>query len=490
MAFRSLRVFFLKRGGGHIKTTIKTRWLRNIFLATIIILAVFAGVLMYSIYMRYDHAAEMTLKSCDTDVADTYFSYYFNEDNRTFYEAAATFAENYEYREKIEIWVIDKESNPLVSSGGYDVSNYSDMPDYYDALNNPDNKSVKRSRTEWNEPIMAMSYILRNTKGENCGAVRYIVSLKELNRQMYLIFLALLIGLLFIGALMFNSGYYFVSSIVNPVKVLNQTAKNIAKGDFSARISISHSDDEIGELCDTINNMAEQIGEIDNMKNSFISTVSHEIRTPLTAIKGWSETLLSLDNGNDELMKKGLDIITAETTRLSGMVEDLLDFSRMQSGKLTIKSGVVDIIAEVQQAYIMYQPKAQKEGKQLFLELLSSQESFVFGDADRICQVFINILDNAVKYTEKGGKIVIKVENSEKYVKISFSDNGCGISKSDLLHVKEKFYKANNEKHGTGIGLAVVDEIIKLHNGKLNINSRVGAGTVVEVLLPTYNKED
>ena len=168
------------------------------------------------------------------------------------------------------------------------------------------------------------------------------------------------------------------------------------------------------------------------------------------------------------------------------MVEELLDFSRMQSGKLKMKNGVVDIIAEIQQAYLMYRPKAEKEGKTLLLVLPKNEESFVDGDSDRICQVFINILDNAVKYTETNGKIIIKVENLKKYVKISFSDNGCGISKSDLQHVKEKFYKANNEKHGTGIGLAVVDEIIKLHNGLFRIDSTENKGTTVEVMFPLH----
>lgn len=473
-----------------IKKTIKARWLRNIFFATVLILTIISGILMYSIYLRYNHAAEMTLRSCDTNVADTYFGYYYSLDSKDFSEAAVNFAENYEYRDKIEIWVIDKNGNPLVSSGGYDVSEFADMPDYYEALNSENGISIKKSRTAWHEPVMAMSYILRNFQGENCGAVRYLVSLKDVNKQLYLIFAAVVFGVFLISLLMFNSGYYFVSSIVNPVKVVNQTAKKIAKGDFSARISIPHTDDEIGELCETINNMAEQIGEIDNMKNSFISTVSHEIRTPLTAIKGWSETLSSIAESDDEVMKKGLEIITSETTRLAGMVEELLDFSRMQSGKLQMKVGIVDIIAEIQQAFLMYRPKAESEGKKVILNLCETENSFVLGDSDRICQVFINILDNSVKYTERGGKIIISVENSENYVKISFSDNGCGISENDLLHVKEKFYKANNDKHGTGIGLAVVDEIIKLHNGIFEIESTQGAGTKVEVMLPVYKKED
>ncbi len=470
-----------------IKRTIKARWLRNIFIVTVVILVVISGILAYSVYQRYNHAAQMTLKSCDTDVADTYFSYYYPLDSKTFSEAAANFVENYEYRDKIEIWVIDKSGNPLVSSGGYEIGEYTEMPDYYEALNSENKTAVKRCRTFWGEPVMAMSYILRDSSGENCGAVRYLVSLRDVNLQYYLIIGTIIAGVFLIAMLMFNSGYYFVSSIVNPVKVVNQTAKRIAKGDFSARISIPHTDDEIGELCDTINDMARQLGQMDEMKNSFISTVSHEIRTPLTAIKGWSETLSSsAEKSEDEVLKRGLEIITSETGRLSSMVEELLDFSRMQSGKLKMKNGVVDIIAEVQQAYLMYRPKAEKEGKTLRLVLPKNEESFVDGDSDRICQVFINILDNAVKYTETNGKIIIKVENLKKYVKISFIDNGCGISKSDLQHVKEKFYKANNEKHGTGIGLAVVDEIIKLHNGLFRIDSTENKGTTVEVMFPLH----
>lgn len=474
-----------------MKNTIKGRWFKKIFVLTALILVLISGILVYSIHMRYYHAAEMTLKTCDTDVADAYFGYYYSSDEKVFSEVAASFVENYEYRDKIEVWVIDKNGNPIVSSGGNDVSKVSEMPDYYEALNSLEKKSIKKCRTLRGESTMAMSYILKNQAGKNCGAVRYLVSLKDLNRQLYLVCGAIVSAVALIIMLMFNSGYYFVASIVNPVKVIGETAKKIAKGDFSARIHISHSDDEIGELCDTINDMAEQIGETDNMKNNFISTVSHEIRTPLTAIKGWGETLSSLaSQSENDVMKKGLDVILVETERLSGMVEELLDFSRIQSGRLQIKNGVVDIIAEVQQAYLMYKPKAEKEEKSLELFLPENEESFVLGDSDRICQVFINILDNAVKYTEAGEKIVISVENEKNYVKITFSDNGCGISKSDLCHVKEKFYKANNEKHGTGIGLAVVDEIIKLHNGTFKIESTEKVGTTVEVKLLKYKKED
>lgn len=430
------------------------------------------------------------MKTRVSDTVDNFFESYQKSEKNDFYSGAARFVENFTHRNAMDVWVIDENGTPLLSSGGYEVTSYDDMPDYFAALRSQDGMCVIRTKMPWNESVMALSYILTDSEGVNYGAVRYLVSLEDINRQIalmgILLFVSYILILMFIG----NTGAYFVDSIVNPVKKINVTAKRIASGDFSARIDSYHEDDEIGELCDTINEMAEQIGEADKMKNDFISTVSHEIRTPLTAIKGWGETLMTLDEDDGELMKKGLGVIIKETSRLSFMVEELLDFSRMQNGSLKMKNAAVDVIAEVQQAYLVYKQKAESENKSLELSFDSQSSFLVMGDSDRICQVFVNILDNAVKYTDSGGKINITVEKSENYVRILFSDNGCGIPEQSLRYVKEKFYKANNKVRGTGIGLAVADEITRMHGGRLNISSEEQKGTEVEVLLPLREKED
>ena len=223
----------LKKLGGVLrKKTIKARWLRNIFLATIVVLIIISVILINSTYLRYDHAAQMTLKSYNTETAGAYFGYYANDES-AFLKAAASYAENYEYRDRTDIWIIDKNGNPIVSSGGYDVSIYDDMPDYYKALSSGDGKAVARTKMSWGEPAMAMSCILKDSNGESFGAVRYIISLKDVNRQFYFVTGIIIVSFLLIIMLMFNTGYYFVLSIVNPVKVINQTAKRIATGDFS-----------------------------------------------------------------------------------------------------------------------------------------------------------------------------------------------------------------------------------------------------------------
>ena len=222
------------------------------------------------------------------------------------------------------------------------------------------------------------------------------------------------------------------------------------------------------------------------MKNDFISSVSHELRTPLTAIKGWGETLEG--GGLDpESFRKGMDVILHETERLSGMVEELLDFSRMQSGRMTMNMQRLDILAELGEAVYMFSERAKNEGKFLLYEepeILSP----VLGDVNRLRQVFVNILDNALKYTDKGGTITVTAAEADGFIQVLISDSGCGIAPEHLPKIKEKFYKANQTVRGSGIGLAVADEIMRLHSGSLEVDSTLGVGTAVTITIPTLEK--
>jgi signal transduction histidine kinase len=254
-------------------------------------------------------------------------------------------------------------------------------------------------------------------------------------------------------------------------------------GDFSVRIQ-SNTDDEIGELCSSINHMADELSSAEAMKNEFISSVSHELRTPLTAIKGWAETLMVDGGENPDTMKKGVGVIVNETERLQQMVEELLDFSRMQNGHFTLQNSNMDILAELGDAVLMYSDKARREQ----IEIIYDEPEMlpiVYGDKNRIRQVFINVIDNALKYSNSGDTVTIKADVKDGRVRVSVKDTGCGIKETDLAKVKTKFYKANHTRRGSGIGLAVADEIIAMHGGKLEIYSAgEGKGTKVTITLP------
>ena len=212
--------------------------------------------------------------------------------------------------------------------------------------------------------------------------------------------------------------------------------------------------------------------------------MSHELRTPLTAIKGWGETLRQGGAADEELMNKGLEVISSEAERLSGIVEELLDFSRMQGGHMTMRFGRMDVLAELEEAVVLFRERAKREDIDL-VYIEGENLSPITGDKDRLKQVFINIIDNAIKYSNAGGRVRIEAVQMGGNVQIVISDSGVGIPKSDLPNIKNKFYKANRTRPGSGIGLALADEIIRRHKGRLEIDSEEGVGTTVTITLPT-----
>ena len=469
-----------------MKSSIKMRWFNNFFITTFFVLLIMACTVVWSLYYRYSTIADKVISSSSTPSVVTYFSE--NSDEKNFRNVAKKFVEDFEYKDQIEIWVIDRYGNVIASSGGFSVvQKKDDWQDYNLALSSSDNKAFCDFKMPSGEKVTAMCHILKDDDGVIYGALRYITSTSDVYNQLILFVFVIILTFAILILLIGNSGLYFVESIVNPVSKICATTREIAKGNFEVRIKNDYND-EIDELCTSINDMALQLSQIDKIKNEFISTVSHEIRTPLTAIKGWGETLSNYSDDKD-LTKKGLEVIIDETDRLSGIVEQLLDFSFIQNKNINLKFDKVDVSALIEKVIDIYKQKTLEEKINISLE--KSDTTFVVsGDENRLMQVFINIIDNAVKYIGNGSDIKISVSKQSDKIRILFCDDGSGIAAKDLMHIKEKFYKANNTVRGTGIGLSVCDEIIKLHGGELNIYSQVGKGTKVEIFLSLYPKEE
>ena len=351
------------------------------------------------------------------------------------------------------------------------------MPDYESALKDKDNFGNWHGSLSSGENVMAVTRVISDKNDIPKGAIRYVVSLEEADRKIFIS----------ICMMCLVSSTYFLRSIVRPVQEITDTAKKIAQGDFNARINKFY-DDEIGDLCDTINYMAGELGTADKMKNDFISSVSHELRTPLTAIKGWAETM-QFDGCRDrKTVEKGISIIVKETERLNGIVEEVLDFSRIQQDRMVLIMDKLDILAELDESVYMLRERANTENKHIVYdepEIIP----IVLGDRNRLRQVFINIIDNALKYSDADGVVTINAEEIDKTVVITIADNGCGIPAEHLPKVKQKFYKANQTVRGSGIGLAVADEIVKLHKGTLDIDSTEGVGTTVTIKIPVLEEE-
>lgn len=393
--------------------------------------------------------------------------------------------ENFDEKDKIELMAINTKGNVVVTSSGFPAPEDINMNDYLQAQQLSSGISYTVYKLENGEKVMSVCSLVPAVATTQFTALKMVTSLERVDSQ--ITYLVTVMTIIFSGIIVIISlsGLYFVKSIVIPVREIGIKARHFATGDFSGRIE-KKNDDEIGQLCDIINGMADELSNAEAMKNEFISSVSHELRTPLTAIKGWSETLNEIDD--PETIRKGLNVITNETERLSQMVEELLDFSRIQNGRFILSKEPTDILAELGEAVLMYRVKVENEGKTLSYnepEMLS----FVYGDRNRLRQVFINIIDNALKYTDEGDAIDVSVYEKDEFIHIIIADSGCGISKTDLPKIKTKFYKANHTRRGSGVGLAVADEIIAMHGGKINISSEENIGTTVEILLPVAPKE-
>ena len=462
--------------------SIASRWLFNVYLP--IVLAVVAlALLLSSVYSSYyiDRVERLAQD----------YTYDFDSlaecDEKTFRSSAVTLTENYAHKASLEVQVIDSSGKVFLSTTGFEPTKAA-MPDYSRALSSKDGYAVWRGKAFGREEVLAGTHMLYDKNGELLGAYRWITSLTAAKRNIatFIIALcALCAAALGISAL---SGLFFIKSIVRPIRDVSNTARRIAAGDLEAKIDIEKND-EIGELCDTINFMASELHQAETMKNDFISSVSHELRTPLTAIRGWGETAKMSVGSDDALVSRGLDVVLSEAERLSGLVEDLLDFSRMQSGRLTVNPVPVEISDPLEAAVDMYVELARQQGIELSYTP-SAMPAVVLGDADRLKQVFVNVIDNAVKYTEKGGLVLVMQTREEGCVRIIVKDTGVGIPAQDIDRVKEKFFKSNKTVRGSGIGLAVADEIIKQHQGLLFLESTEGTGTTVTIVLPLYENTD
>ena len=267
-----------------------------------------------------------------------------------------------------------------------------------------------------------------------------------------------------------------------PLRELTDLCKRISDGGYGLQTPGAPGG-EIGELTDAINHMSAKICEYEKVQSEFISSVSHELRTPLTAITGWSETML-FDEEISGTSRRGLEIIGREAGRLTNMVNDLLEFTRIQDGRFKLTMGPVDLAAELSDAIMTYSDLLQKEQMQVAYREPEELLPLINGDPERLRQVFLNVLDNAAKYGKGSKQVDVSLTCTEQFLTVRFRDYGPGIPADELAHVKEKFYKGSSHVRGNGIGLAVCDEIITRHKGRMDIRNADGGGCMVIVYLP------
>ena len=461
---------------------IERRWfVNNVGVIMLLVAACVLGV-VFSMAAYYDTNLRSGLENKAKTTTD-FFSNYISQSYKEYYQSCIKFAQTFEEKDKLELQFISANGKLVASSYGKFAGRSPSTPEIQQAIDSRQIRHYKGRNPLTGERILAVSSPMIYTNGEVIGVLRYVTSLRNADLQILMIALiAVTIGLLFIGSIFFLSSF-FIKSILVPVSQINATARRIAAGSYGVQIPGQY-DDEIGELVSTINDMSVKIGQAEKTQTEFISSVSHELRTPLTAISGWGETLLTSENLDAET-RRGVVIIAREAKRLTGMVEELLEFTRMQDGRFTLHVETADILAEFEDTVFMYGSRLRQEGICLHYDGCDEDIPEIPCDVARMRQVFLNILDNAAKHGGEGKRIDASIAHEGSYVVIRIRDYGPGIPEEELPHVKLKFYKGSSKARGSGIGLAVCEEIVSMHSGTLTLENAEGGGTLVTISIPT-----
>lgn len=463
------------------RNSLRNRWLTN----TIIIFCVLGLVCValvsatFAVYYYTNMRSDMRARAAQ---ASQFFSSYIGQNYDEYYQSCITYTKNFDMSNAMELQFLNTEGELVASSYGHWAGSSPSTGEIYRAIASREPSDYVGVNPDTGEHIIAISYPMIYSNGQVVGVLRYVTSTRLVNLQIvYIALTALGVFALLLAVLALSSTHY-IRSIVIPVDEITQKAKKIANGSYGAQIQKTYND-EIGELVDTINDMSIKISQNEKMQADFISSLSHELRTPLTAINGWTETILDGDE-LDEQTARGMKIISKEAERLTEMVVDLLDFTRLQDNRLTLNMEMTDIRAEFEDTVYMYSSRLAQSGVQL--EYLDNDEEIPVIDCDgkRMRQVFLNILDNAAKHGRDGGRIEASMTHEKSTVVVRIRDFGPGIPENELPLVKKKFYKGSSKTRGTGIGLAVCDEIVDMHGGTLTLENAQGGGTLVTIRLP------
>ena len=463
--------------------SLRQRWILNSALPVFMLLALAVGGMSIGISNYYYKGMLDGLERQARAQAGAFIDYFMDQGFANYLQRANQAISDYTDKERVELQF-------LSSTGGIQASSTSNLTVGTHPGTEDISRAVETNKISYyrgadpttGEQILAVSHPL-TVNGKVVGVMRFVTSMRQVTVQVRMTVLAVVLVAVLCLLLVVSSNLIFINNVVEPVAVVSDAAKRISQGSYGFTLENKYTG-ELGELIDNINDMSMKISQNEKMKTEFISSVSHELRTPLTAISGWGETLLADPDRDQIQLHRGLRIILNESRRLSGMVEELLEFSKMEDGRFTLQLEDVDLQAEFEDSVFTYRELFRQEGIELHYEPGVEVLPAISGDPERLKQVFCNVLDNAAKHGGAGKRIDASMTREGSAQVIRVRDYGPGIPEAELPYVKQKFYKGSSKARGSGIGLAVCDEIVRLHGGVFEIANAEGGGAVVTIRLP------
>lgn len=303
------------------------------------------------------------------------------------------------------------------------------------------------------------------------------------------ILLSVFVGIIAISEIML---FVFINykMVIHPIRSINTASKKLSSGEYNTRVNLHHVDKEVKNLAINMNNIANEFENLEQMRKSFVANASHELRSPLTSIQGFLQAILD-GTVAEEDRDKYLNIVLSESKRLSSLINSMLDLSRLESGKNPLNMSRFDINQLIRQVAERFEPNLQKRGVHLDMDFVR-EASYVFADRDKIVQVLINLIDNAIKYSPANARVLLTTHIHGRKIYITVKDKGFGISKKDQMLIWDRFYMADKARtpakgKGTGLGLSIVKKIIDEHKEVIWVESNKGAGATFIFTLTLFD---
>ncbi|HIS00902.1 MAG TPA: HAMP domain-containing protein [Candidatus Excrementavichristensenella intestinipullorum] len=324
--------------------------------------------------------------------------------------------------------------------------------------------------------------------GQLQGVVLYLSDAQEVYDSLTQMQQRMAIWLLLVAVAVLLLSVMVSRIFTRPIAELSQGIQRMTNGDLSSRVTV-RGHNEFSQLAEAFNMMCQRLESLDQSRNQFVSNASHELKTPLSAMKILLETLLYQEAYDPDMTREFLGDINREIDRLNAIVGDLLTLVHIDSGRMQLKPELLKLDELVYDTARRLRPLAEK--RDIRLEVTVKDKIETTGDAQKLSQVFYNLMDNAIKYTPEGGFVKAEISRNGRMARVTVADSGIGIPKADLIHVFDRFYRVDKARAratgGTGLGLSIVKQIVMLHEGTINVTSEEEVGSTFTVELPIIN---
>jgi signal transduction histidine kinase len=361
------------------------------------------------------------------------------------------------------------------------ITDWSNVPGMREALQNKPAQGKAKGVISNDDRLYAAKPIFRN--GRLLGVLRMSITLEQFQRQFRSVIFTILGTLLFTVLLCALISEWLARNMARPIQAMRNFAIQVGTGHLGGKLNIRQND-ELGQLATELNRMSERLASLDKERRAFLANVSHELRTPVSNVSVTLEALASGAVEEPDLRDRFIQTAQDETTRLTRLIQDLLDLGRLEAGVAPLEQQPLNLRNLIERCTRAIETRLRAKGVGIRIEVPDAQ---LKGDPERLLQAFLNVLDNAIKHSVPDSTVFVSGKIEGVQVALQIRDQGSGISESDLPHIFEQFYTADRSRKGnsTGLGLAIAKRIVEAHGGSITASSKgAGKGATFMIRLP------